>query len=198
MRGVRQRFGATHALSGVDLEVRGGEVLALVGENGAGKSTLMKVLSGALVPDAGEMQLDGEPYRPQSPADGRRAGRGDDLPGAVARAGSVGGRKHPARRRAEARAAGRLAGAARAGHAPRSPRSAARTCRSTCRPGGSRSPSSSSSRSPAASRSAAGCWCSTSRPARSRSRTSSGCSPSSADCASAGWRSSTSRTSSKK
>lgn len=74
MSGVRHRFGATHALSGVDLEVRGGEVHALVGENGAGKSTLMKILSGALVPDAGAMQLDGIPYRPQSPADGRAAG----------------------------------------------------------------------------------------------------------------------------
>jgi len=74
MSGVRHRFGATHALSGVDLEVRGGEVHALVGENGAGKSTLMKVLSGALVPDVGEMQLDGQPYRPQTPADGRAAG----------------------------------------------------------------------------------------------------------------------------
>ena len=74
MSGVRHRYGATHALSGVDLEVSGGEVHALVGENGAGKSTLMKVLSGALLPDAGEMQLDGQPYRPQSPADGRAAG----------------------------------------------------------------------------------------------------------------------------
>jgi ABC-type sugar transport system ATPase subunit len=58
MTGVCHRFGATQALSGVDLEVRGGEVLALVGENGAGKSTLMKVLSGALVPDAGAMRLE--------------------------------------------------------------------------------------------------------------------------------------------
>jgi ribose transport system ATP-binding protein len=74
MRGVSQRFGATQALRGVDLDVRSGEVLALVGENGAGKSTLMKVLSGALVPDEGEMRLDGQPYRPQSPADGRSAG----------------------------------------------------------------------------------------------------------------------------
>src|SRR5262245_63793133 len=74
MRGVRQQFGPTRALGGVDLEVRGGEVHGLVGENGAGKSTLMKVLSGALVPDEGEMLLDGAPYQPQSPADGRRAG----------------------------------------------------------------------------------------------------------------------------
>ncbi len=74
MAGVAKRFGATQALAGVDLHVRGGEVHALVGENGAGKSTLMKVLSGAIVPDAGEMLLDGERYRPLSPADGRREG----------------------------------------------------------------------------------------------------------------------------
>jgi ribose transport system ATP-binding protein len=74
MGAVRHRFGATQALDGVDLTVRAGEVHALVGENGAGKSTLMKVLSGALTPDEGVMLLDGEPYRPQSPADGRAAG----------------------------------------------------------------------------------------------------------------------------
>lgn len=74
MRGVRKRFGATQALAGVDLTVCGGEVHALVGENGAGKSTLMKVLSGAVTPDQGEMLLDGAPYRPQSPSDGRAAG----------------------------------------------------------------------------------------------------------------------------
>src|SRR5688572_29710855 len=74
MGAVRHRFGATQALDGVDLTVRSGEVHALVGENGAGKSTLMKVLSGALTPDEGVMLLDGKPYRPQSPADGRDAG----------------------------------------------------------------------------------------------------------------------------
>ena len=74
MRGVCKLFGATHALAGVDLDVRAGEVHALVGENGAGKSTLMKILAGAHQPDAGRMWLDGQPYQPRSPADGRRAG----------------------------------------------------------------------------------------------------------------------------
>src|SRR5207249_4757314 len=74
MAGVHKRFGATVALAGVDLEVRGGEVLALVGENGAGKSTLMKVLSGAHAPDAGRMFLDGRVFAPRNPLDARRAG----------------------------------------------------------------------------------------------------------------------------
>jgi ribose transport system ATP-binding protein len=74
MRGIRKAFGATVALDGVDLAVRGGEVCALVGQNGAGKSTLMGILAGAVAPDAGEMRLDGEPFRPRSPQEARRAG----------------------------------------------------------------------------------------------------------------------------
>ena len=74
MSGVRKRFGATVALDGVDLLVRPGEVHALIGENGAGKSTLMKVLSGALPADDGQMLLDGRPYRPAGPLDARRHG----------------------------------------------------------------------------------------------------------------------------
>ncbi len=74
MRGVQKRFGATIALGGVDLEVLPGEVHALVGENGAGKSTLMKVLAGALQPDAGRLELDGAPYAPRDPAAARAAG----------------------------------------------------------------------------------------------------------------------------
>jgi len=74
MRGIRKAFGATVALDGVDLEVAPGEVCALVGQNGAGKSTLMGILAGAVMPDAGEMALDGTAYRPRSPFEARRAG----------------------------------------------------------------------------------------------------------------------------
>ncbi len=74
MRGVRKAFGATVALDGVDLAVRGGEVCALVGQNGAGKSTLMGILAGAIKPDAGVMRLDGALYTPRDPLDARRAG----------------------------------------------------------------------------------------------------------------------------
>jgi len=74
MQAVSKRFGATVALEDVGIKVAAGEVLALVGENGAGKSTLMKVCSGAVKPDSGQMRLDGAPYRPGNPLEARRAG----------------------------------------------------------------------------------------------------------------------------
>ena len=74
MSGVQKRFGGVIALSGVDLEVRRGEVHALLGENGAGKSTLMKVLSGAHAADAGECRFDGSPYAPRGPVDALEQG----------------------------------------------------------------------------------------------------------------------------
>src|SRR5947199_6903943 len=72
--GLRKSFDGVQALRGVSLEVSPGEVHALIGENGAGKSTLMKALSGALVPDAGEMLLDGAPYTPGNPLHALRCG----------------------------------------------------------------------------------------------------------------------------
>ncbi len=74
MRGISKSFGATVALEDVSIDVRGGEVLALVGENGAGKSTLMKVLSGAIKADSGQMLLGGKPYKPANPLDARNMG----------------------------------------------------------------------------------------------------------------------------
>ncbi|HDY90080.1 MAG TPA: sugar ABC transporter ATP-binding protein, partial [bacterium] len=74
MRGIEKAFGGVHALEGVDIEVSRGEVHALIGENGAGKSTLMKILSGALKADRGEMILTGTPYKPHNPMDARLSG----------------------------------------------------------------------------------------------------------------------------
>jgi len=74
MHGIARSFAAVQALAGVDFELRPGEVHALVGENGAGKSTLMKVLSGALAPDRGTMELFGRPFAPAGPSDSREQG----------------------------------------------------------------------------------------------------------------------------
>lgn len=74
MTGISKRFGATVALSGVDFDVRPGEVHSLVGENGSGKSTLMRVLAGAIQPDEGTMLYEDRPYAPRAPMDARRAG----------------------------------------------------------------------------------------------------------------------------
>ncbi len=65
--GLQRSFGGVHALRHADLEVREGEVHALVGANGAGKSTLVKILAGALQPDAGDIELDGRSLRLTSP-----------------------------------------------------------------------------------------------------------------------------------
>ncbi|GLY65398.1 sugar ABC transporter ATP-binding protein [Amycolatopsis taiwanensis] len=65
--GVEKSFPGVRALHNMRLELRSGEVLALVGENGAGKSTLMKLLSGIYTADAGSFQLEGRPYEPGNP-----------------------------------------------------------------------------------------------------------------------------------
>jgi ribose transport system ATP-binding protein len=74
MTGVSKSFGATRALDDVTFALGRGEVHALIGENGAGKSTMMKILSGAIPPDAGRMEIDGRPYAPAGPGDGLRCG----------------------------------------------------------------------------------------------------------------------------
>jgi ABC-type sugar transport system ATPase subunit len=76
IKNVSKTYPGVVALAGVDLEVGAGEVHALLGENGAGKSTLMKVISGAVSPDEGEMVLDGHRFAPAAPEDGRTAGIG--------------------------------------------------------------------------------------------------------------------------
>ncbi|MBA2243788.1 MAG: ATP-binding cassette domain-containing protein [Gemmatimonadota bacterium] len=73
-RGLVKRYGHVTALDGADFDLHDREILAVIGDNGAGKSTLIKALSGALVPDAGEILLDGRPARFRSPMDARRAG----------------------------------------------------------------------------------------------------------------------------
>lgn len=71
---IRMNFGAIEALKGVSFSVGKGEVVALLGDNGAGKSTLIKALAGALIPDEGEILLNGERVHFHTPLDARRHG----------------------------------------------------------------------------------------------------------------------------
>ena len=73
-QGIVKRYGQVTALDGVDFELRAGEIMAVIGDNGAGKSSLIKVLSGAVLPDEGTMELDGQPVRFRSPIDARKHG----------------------------------------------------------------------------------------------------------------------------
>ena len=73
-RGIVKHYGHVTALDGADFELRAGEILGLIGDNGAGKSTLIKALSGALVPDRGEIFVDGARVQFRTPSDARRAG----------------------------------------------------------------------------------------------------------------------------
>ncbi len=74
MRNIRKTFAAVQALRGVDLVLNRNEVLGLVGDNAAGKSTLMKVLSGAYIPEEGQIFVEGTQVHMSSPLDARRLG----------------------------------------------------------------------------------------------------------------------------
>ncbi|QCP53773.1 sugar ABC transporter ATP-binding protein [Trinickia violacea] len=73
-KGLIKRYGHVTALDGCDFEVMPGEIMAVIGDNGAGKSSLIKALSGATVPDEGEIRLDGQPVHFRNPLDARAQG----------------------------------------------------------------------------------------------------------------------------
>ncbi len=73
-RNLTKRYGRVVALDNCDFELYPGEILAVIGDNGAGKSTLIKALSGAVVPDSGEVRLEGRAVNFSSPNDARHAG----------------------------------------------------------------------------------------------------------------------------
>src|SRR3954467_3591207 len=73
-RGLTKRYGRVTAIESGDLELYPGEILAVIGDNGAGKSSLIKALSGALIPDSGEIYLDGRQVHFRNPMDARAAG----------------------------------------------------------------------------------------------------------------------------
>ena len=74
LTGISKQYPAVKANDGVSLRVKPGEIHAVLGENGAGKSTLMKIIYGAVQPDAGEIRWNGQPVSVRSPAEARRLG----------------------------------------------------------------------------------------------------------------------------
>jgi len=76
LKDIHKTFGAVHANAGISMDIPGGTIQGILGENGAGKSTLMKILSGFIRADQGEILLDGHPVSIHSPADAIRNGVG--------------------------------------------------------------------------------------------------------------------------
>ena len=98
MRGITKRYPGVVANDAIDLEIRPGEIHALLGENGAGKSTLMNILYGLATPDEGEILLDGKEAQDLGPVGRDRARHQHGPPALHARAGAIGRRQHPPRR----------------------------------------------------------------------------------------------------
>lgn len=76
LRGIRKSYGPTEVVSGIDMDVYAGEVVALLGENGAGKSTVSNIISGTVLPSSGEMTWQGAPFAPATPREAIDAGVG--------------------------------------------------------------------------------------------------------------------------
>lgn len=76
LRGIRKSYGPNEVLHGIDMDIRAGEVVALLGENGAGKSTVSNIVSGAVLPSSGEMTWQGASYAPANPKEAIDAGIG--------------------------------------------------------------------------------------------------------------------------
>ena len=71
---IVKHFGQTHALNGISVELRRGDVVGLIGENGSGKSTFSSILSGVYPPTSGSLELKNQPYKPANPLDAQRHG----------------------------------------------------------------------------------------------------------------------------
>lgn len=71
---IVKHFGQTHALNGISVEIHRGEIIGLIGENGSGKSTFSSIISGVYPPTSGNLELNGEPYRPTSALDAQKHG----------------------------------------------------------------------------------------------------------------------------
>ena len=93
-RNVAKIYGSTHALKGVNFDIRRGQVTTLFGENGAGKSTLMKILSGVVPQTSGDIILDGKPVTFSSTTEARRSRHFDHSSGTEPRAQSQRARQH--------------------------------------------------------------------------------------------------------
>ena len=100
-RNLVKRYGHVTAINGADFDLFPGEVLAVVGDNGAGKSSLIKALTGAVIPDSGEITLDGKQVTFHSPGRGPQRGHRDGLPD-PGRGPGTGHRQQPVPRAGEA------------------------------------------------------------------------------------------------
>ena len=180
IRDLHRSFGETRALQGANLTVTGGEIHALAGENGSGKSTLIKILSGVLRPEAGEVRWDGAPLTATSPAAAQQTGIVTVFQETLRRAGALRARErlHRHRRAVPLRAPPGRRGAGGARRADRHRRRRHR--RRAARSGRSRWRSASWSRSPAPSCGRGGSWCSTRAPPPWTRATASACSRTSA------------------